>query len=256
MLSQRIQNIIDLIIVLTQKEMKVRYKSSFLGYLWSIAHPLTFAFVFFIAFKMVMRIAMENYTLFLIAGLFPWQWFSNSVSLSPMVFLSNASIIKKVNFPRNIIPFTIVLQDMIHFILSIPVIILFLFIYRKSPFLSWFYGIPLLMVIQFLMTFGVSLIVSSVNLFFRDLERLTSIFVTLFFYFTPIIYPETMIPETYKPFINLNPLAPLVVSWRNLFLKGTLEPFYLLISFLYAILIFALGYQVYRKLSWRFAEIL
>jgi lipopolysaccharide transport system permease protein len=65
-----------------------------------------------------------------------------------------------------------------------------------------------------------------------------------------------MIPEAYKPFINLNPLAPLVVSWRSLFLKGTLEPFYLLISFLYAILIFALGYQVYRKLSWRFAEIL
>jgi len=255
-LSHRIQNIIDLILVLTQKEMKVRYKSSFLGYLWSIAHPLAFALVFFIAFKIVMRIEMENYTLFLIAGLFPWQWFSNSVNASPMVFLSNASIIKKVNFPRNIIPFAIVLQDMIHFILSIPVIVLFLFIYQKSPFLSWFYGIPLLMVIQFLMTLGVSLIVSSVNLFIRDLERLTSIFVTLFFYFTPIIYPETMIPEAYKPFINFNPLAPLVISWRSLFLKGTLEPFYLFISFLYAILVFALGYQVYRKLSWRFAEIL
>ena len=255
-MSQRMKNIIDLIVVLTQKEMKVRYKSSFLGYLWSIAHPLAFALVFFIAFKIVMRIEMENYSLFLIAGLFPWQWFSNSVNVSPIVFLGNASIIKKVNFPRNIIPFAIVLQDMIHFILSIPVIVLFLFIYQKSPSLSWFYGIPLLMVIQFLMTFGVSLIVSSVNLFFRDLERLTSIFVTLFFYFTPIIYPETMIPEAYKPLINFNPLAPLVISWRSLFLEGTLEPFYLFISFLYAILVFALGYQVYRKLSWRFAEIL
>jgi lipopolysaccharide transport system permease protein len=255
-LNKRIQKIVDLIIVLTQKEMKVRYKSSVLGYLWSIAHPLAFAFVFFIAFKIVMRIAMENYTLFLIAGLFPWQWFSNSVNVSPMVFLGNASIIKKVNFPRDIIPFTIVLQDMIHFILSIPVIVLFLFIYQKSPFLSWLYGIPLLIMIQFLMTLGVSLMVSSINLFFRDLERLTSILTTLFFYFTPIIYPETMIPETYKPLINLNPLAPLVISWRSLFLKGTLDSFYLFISFLYAILIFAIGYQVYRKLSWRFAEIL
>ncbi|MCJ7747978.1 MAG: ABC transporter permease, partial [Desulfobacterales bacterium] len=153
-MNQRIQNIIDLIVVLTQKEMKVRYKSSFLGYLWSIAHPLAFALVFFIAFKIVMKIQMEDYSLFLIAGLFPWQWFSNSVNASPMVFLSNASIIKKVNFPRDIIPFAIVLQDMIHFILSIPVIVLFLFIYQKSPSLSWFYGIPLLMVIQFLMTLG------------------------------------------------------------------------------------------------------
>jgi lipopolysaccharide transport system permease protein len=250
------QNIIDLIIVLTQKEMKVRYKNSFLGYLWSIAHPLVFALVFFVAFKMVMRIGMENYTIFLITGLFPWQWFSNSVNLSPMVFLENASIIKKVNFPRSIIPFTLVLQDMIHFMLSIPVIMLFLFIYQKTPSLSWFYGIPLLLVIQFLMTFGVSMIVSSVNLFIRDLERLTGILVTLLFYFTPIIYPETMVPEAYQPFLHLNPLAPLVASWRNLFLTGILEPFPLLLSFLYAVLIFALGYQVYGKLSWRFAEIL
>src|SRR4030042_1176813 len=108
----RIQHYIDLITILTQKEMKVRYKSTFFGYIWSIAHPLAFAFVFFMAFKVVMRIQMEGYAVFLIAGLFPWQWFSNSVNASPMVFLSNASIIKKVNFPRDIIPFAIVLQDM------------------------------------------------------------------------------------------------------------------------------------------------
>lgn len=255
-MNSRIQRYIDLIIVLTQKEMKVRYKSSFLGYLWSIGHPLAFAFVFFIAFKIVMKIQMENYALFLIAGLFPWQWFANSINASPMFFLGNASLIKKVNFPRNIIPFTIVLQDMIHFILSIPVILLFTFIYHKSPSLSWLYGIPLLLSVQFLMTFGVSLMISSVNLFFRDLERLTSIFVTLLFYFTPIIYPETMIPEKYKSFINLNPLSPLMISWRNLFLNGTLEPVSLTVVFAYSIFAFMLGYMVYRKLSWKFAEVL
>ncbi len=255
-MNSRIQRYIDLIIVLTQKEMKVRYKSSFFGYLWSIGHPLAFAFVFFIAFKIVMKIQMENYALFLIAGLFPWQWFANSINASPMFFLGNASLIKKVNFPRNIIPFTIVLQDMIHFILSIPVILLFTFIYHKSPSLSWSYGIPLLLSVQFLMTFGVSLMISSVNLFFRDLERLTSIFVTLLFYFTPIIYPETMIPEKYKSFINLNPLSPLMISWRNLFLNGTLEPVSLTVVFAYSIFVFMLGYMVYRKLSWKFAEVL
>ncbi len=255
-MNSRIQHYIDLIIVLTQKEMKVRYKSSFFGYLWSIGHPLAFAFVFFIAFKIVMKIQMENYALFLIAGLFPWQWFANSINASPMVFLGNASLIKKVNFPRNIIPFTIVLQDMIHFILSIPVILLFTFIYHKSPSLSWLYGIPLLLSAQFLMTFGVSLMISSVNLFFRDLERLTSIFVTLLFYFTPVIYPETMIPEKYKSFINLNPLSPLMISWRNLFLNGTLEPVTLTVVFAYSIFAFMLGYMVYRKLSWKFAEVL
>ncbi len=255
-MNLKIQHYIDLITVLTQKEIKVRYKSSFLGYLWSIVHPLTFAFVFFIAFKIIMKIQMEDYALFLIAGLFPWQWFANSVNASPMVFLGNASIIKKVNFPRNIIPLTTVLQDMIHFVLSIPVIVLFIFIYHKSPSFSWLYGIPILLGIQFLITYGISLIVSSINLFFRDLERLTVIFMTLLFYFTPIIYPETMIPEKYKTLINLNPLAPLMISWRNLFLTGHLETTSLMVSLAYSTFAFMLGYLVYRKLSWKFAEVL
>ncbi len=255
-MNLKIQHYIDLITVLTQKEIKVRYKSSFLGYLWSIGHPLAFAMVFFIAFKIVLRIQVENYALFLIAGLFPWQWFANSVNASPMLFLGNASIIKKVNFPRNIIPLTAVLQDMIHFVLSIPVIVLFMFIYHKSLSLTWLYGIPVLLSIQFVITYGVSLIISSLNLFFRDLERLTVILMTLLFYFTPVIYPETMIPERYKPLINLNPLAPLMISWRNLFLNGTLEPASLIILLAYSLIILLLGYQVYRKLSWKFAEVL
>lgn len=242
--------------VLTQKEIKVRYKNSFLGYLWSIAHPLALAFVFFIAFKVVMRIQMEDYVLFLITGLFPWQWFTNSVSASPMLFIGNASIIKKINFPRNIIPFSTVLQDMIHFILAIIVIVIFLFIYHKIPSFSWIYGIPILLGIQFLMTYGISLMISSLNLFFRDMERLTNLFLTLLFYFTPVIYAETMIPERYKSMINLNPLAPLIISWRNLFLDGRLEVSYLMISLGYAIIIFGLGHIIYKKLSWRFAEVL
>ncbi len=256
-MNSRIRHYIDLITVLTQKEMKVRYKNTFFGYVWSIAHPLAFAFVFFMAFKVVMRIQMEGYAVFLIAGLFPWQWLSNSVNASPMVFLGNVTIIKKINFPRSILPLANVLQDMVHFLLSIPVIILFLFIYHKSPSLSWFYGIPLLLGIQLLMTYGLSLMISSINLFIRDLERLTVIGTTLLFYFTPVIYPETMIPEKYiKLILFVNPLTPLMISWRKLFLDGTLELSLLAASFTYSIFILILGYLVYAKLSWKFAEVL
>ncbi len=256
-MNSRSRHYIDLITVLTQKEMKVRYKSTFFGYVWSIAHPLAFAFVFFMAFKVVMRIQMEGYAVFLIAGLFPWQWLSNSVNASPMVFLGNVTIIKKINFPRSILPLANVLQDMIHFLLSIPVIILFLFIYHKSPSLSWLYGIPLLLGIQLLMTYGLSLIISAINLFIRDLERLTSICMTLLFYFTPIIYPDTMIPERYKTLVLfVNPLSSLTVSWRNLFLNGTLELSLVAASSMYSLFVLALGYLVYAKLSWKFAEVL
>jgi homopolymeric O-antigen transport system permease protein len=247
---------IDLITVLTQKEMKIRYKSSFLGYVWSILNPLAFAFIFFVIFKVVMRIQIENYTLFLITGLFPWQWFSNSVNMSPGVFLTNASIIKKVNFPRNLTLLAIVLQDMIHFVLAIPVIVFFMFIYQKQPSISWLYGIPLLLGIQLFMTYGIALAISSINLFFRDLERLTTIFTMFLFYVTPIIYPVTMIPTEYRYLIDLNPLAPLMISWRNLFLEGTLKLELLAISLAYGVAAYTAGYFIYKKLSWKFAEVL
>jgi lipopolysaccharide transport system permease protein len=247
---------IDFITVLTHKEMKVRYKSSVLGYFWSIAHPLAFALIFFIAFKIIMRIQMENYALFLITGLFPWQWLANSVNVSPMVFLGNASMVKKVNFSRGALPLVTVLQDGIHFVLSIPVIVLFMFVYHKSPSLSWLYGLPILLGVQFMMTYGVCLVVSSVNPFFRDMERLGSLFIMFMFYLTPIIYPESMVPERYKYLLNLNPFAPLMISWRNLFLDGTLDAGLLTISLLYSVAIFAFGYAVYKRLSWKLAEVL
>ena len=251
------ENYKDLIFVLTQKEMKLRYKNNVLGYLWSIANPLAFAIVFYIAFKVFMRIKMENYQLFLITGLFPWQWFSNVVISSPMMFLGgNGPIIKKVNFPKSFIPLAVVLRDTIHFILSIPVIVLFLFIYHKSPSISWTYGVPLLLFIQALMIYGISLIVSSINLFFRDLEKLVTIFMTLIFYFTPIIYPVSMIPERYQYLIKFHPLAPLIINWKNLFLNGTLDSAYLIISLAYSIVFFTVGYLIFKRLSWRFAEAL
>ncbi len=252
----RLTYLIDIVIVLTQKQLKVRYKSNILGYFWSVGHPLAFALVFFIAFKVVVKIPIEDYALFLIAGLFPWQWFANSVNASPLLFLGNAPIIKKVNFPRNLIVFSEVLQDMVHFVLSIPVVILFIFLYGKSLSLAWLYGIPLLLVIQFFLTYGACLFLSSANLFFRDLERLTVICMMLLFYFTPVIFSESMIPEAYRIYIHLNPLASFVINWRNLFLNGTIDWFLMAESLFYSTIIFLIGQGTYRKLYWRFAEVL
>lgn len=246
----------DLLIVLTQKEIKVRYKSSVLGYLWSVANPLAIAVVFYVAFKVVMRVQVEAYPLFLITGLFPWQWFSNSVSAAPMLFLSNATLIKKVSFPRNALSLVNVLQDMIHFLLALPVVVLFMLIYHKSPSWNWLYGIPLLMAMQFCMTYGIAVTISSVNLFFRDMERLTSIFMMLIFYFTPVIYPASMVPDKYRWALAANPVAPLMISWRTLLMDGMLDPLYLGLAVVYALLFLFVGQAVYSRLCWRFAEIL
>jgi lipopolysaccharide transport system permease protein len=106
------------------------------------------------------------------------------------------------------------------------------------------------------MIYGISLILSSINLFFRDMEKLVSLLMTFVFYFTPIIYPVSMIPEKYQYLINFNPLAPLIINWKNLFLNGTLDSVYLVLSLAYSIVFFTVGHLIYKKLSWRFAEVL
>jgi lipopolysaccharide transport system permease protein len=246
----------DLVLVLTQKELKVRYKRSFLGYLWSIANPLALALVFFVAFKIFMKIPIENYTLFLIAGLFPWQWFLNSVNSSATVFIGNATLIKKMHFRHEVLIVATILNDMLHFILSIPVIILFLFVYGLQPSFLWIVGIPVLLIVQFIITMGFSLAISALNLFFRDIERIVFIFTSLMFYLTPIIYSEEMVPPAYKTLILSNPLSMLFISWRNLLMHGSISFGETLLALISSLMVFSIGYLVYRKLRWRFAEVL
>jgi lipopolysaccharide transport system permease protein len=250
------RNYLDLILVLTAKEIKLRYSNNVLGYLWSIANPLIFALVYNFAFKVAMKVSIENYGLFLITGLFPWQWFSNSVTMSPRVFIYNASLIKKINFPRDTLVLVMVLQDMIHFMLSIPILWIFLIARGGMPAPLSIVVIPLLLALQFFITYGLSLAIASLNPFFRDLEKISSIAVSLLFFCTPIVYSPEMIPGKYTIMFLLNPLASLMICWRNILIHGRLDFHYLGITVAYAILFFSLGHFIYRKISWKFAELL
>lgn len=255
-MTSRIRYYFDLVILLTLKELKIRYKHSVLGYFWSILNPLLLSLVFYFAFKLIAKIPIENYTFFLICGLFPWQWFSNSVSSSAGVLLGNVSLIKKLNFPRQFLPLSLVLNDTVHFLMCIPVIAGFGIYYGIMPTLAWIYGIPVLIFLQLFLTYGFSLFVSSINLFFRDLERLIGIGLTILFYLTPILYDLSFIPKKFLNFFYLNPLFPLIVSWRDLFMKGYLNVEMCLFAFPYMGIIFLFGYFVFKRLSWKFAEVL
>ena len=255
-MNRSVQYLLDLTLVLTRKEIQIRYKNNILGYLWSVLQPLSFALVYFIAFKIVMRIKMENYTLFLLTGLFPWQWFANSMSEASNTFVSNASIIKKINFSRHVLVAANILNDALHFTLTIPVIILLCFVYDVSISLSWLYGIPILLILQTAMTYGLCLFIASVNLFFRDLQRLVTILVTFLFFLTPIIYDYEMVPENYRYLVALNPVAPLMTSWRSLFLTGQLDPQALILTLVYSVTIFFLGRFIYGRLVDKFAEVI
>ena len=245
----------DLLSELTKKEIKVRYKNSYLGYLWSIANPLFLALIFYFVFKVVTKVQMEKYTLYLISGLFIWQWISNSIMIGSNLYISNSSLIKKVNFPRNFLAISLTISEGFNFLLSIPVIIFFMLIYNEYPSWNWLIFIPILLAISFLFIYSLTLLVATINLFFRDMERLVGLLLTFLFYLTPIIYPISMVPDKYRVLLYLDPFAPLVISWQTLFLHSQLNIKFFVISTVYGLFFLFLSTYIYNKLKYKFAEL-
>lgn len=245
----------DLIRVLVLKELKVRYRGTVLGVLWSLANPLAFCLVLYVAFKQVFRIEIEAYPLFLLSALFPWQWFSSSANAAAMLFLYNAPLIKKLQFPRYALCLAVVSSDMVHFLATIPILLFLVWhFYGHWPSSAMLIGFPILLITQAILTFSLVLLVSTVNAVFRDLEQLVRVGLLLLLYVTPILFPIGMVPRNLDWMLVFNPVAPLMIAWRTLVLEGVLSP-YIGLAILYAILLLVLAIPVYRKLGWRLAEL-
>lgn len=250
------QRYFDLIFILSKKEIKTRYKNSALGYVWSLANPLAFATIYYFAFQVIMRIDVPNYALFLICGLFPWQWMTNSISICTSSFISNVNLIKKAVFPRLILPLAVVIQDGFHFLMTIPVILFFMFMYGADVPFHAIWGVPFLIMITAPLIYGIGLIAGSLNVFFRDVQHIVAIVVQAAFYMTPILYPMSKIPEEYQTLALLNPFTPIILCWKELLLNNSFNVTYLSIACFYSVLFLTLGAIIYRRMSWKFAEAL
>jgi lipopolysaccharide transport system permease protein len=236
--------------------MSVRYKNSMLGYLWSLLNPISSAVIFYVVFGVYMRLKVENYIVILLAALFPWQWFVNCVGQSPFFYLANSTLVKKVAFPRALIPLVAVLRDMLHFLIALPVYLCFMFYYNLYPNGVWLYGLPMMLLLTLGMIYGISLFIASVNLFFRDLGNLVSIILNLVFYTTPIMYTISLVPEKYLLYFKLHPTASLFICWRSLLAHNTINMEYLPAAFGYTAFFLIIGGYAYHVLSKRFAEVM
>ena len=245
----------DLVLVLLGKEFKIRYKSTLLGYGWSVMHPLASALILFVLFRVVMRFELQAYWLYLIGGLFAWQWIANTVASANFYFLGNSTLIKKVRFQRAALVLAGVLNDLVHFLVSIPVVIGIMAYYHKWPRIEWLWMLPALVAVQLVMTFGLGLFVATANLFFRDLERLSGILMNLLFYLTPIVFTWDRVPAEYQWLLYVNPFAPLVACWHGLFYYDAVPMACLAGACAWSAAFFALGWLVYSRCVWRFAEL-
>lgn len=253
----KLQRKIDLLWILTRKEIILQYKRTSLGILWSLLNPLLLAFVFYIAFNIILGVQIKNFPLFILSALFPWTWFSNSVSASTVSLISNKSLVKKFPFPKHYLLIASVLSQGIHFVFSLPIIIILVYIYGKHVDIIWLIGIPVLLIIQFIITIGFSLAVSVINIYFMDFQFIVAFLLQVLFWITPIVYKFDNIPEIYRIlFLYVNPLTPLMSSWRELFMSNTIYWNWVGIALWGAIVIIFLGLLVFRRLSKRIDEVI
>ena len=247
---------LDLLRLLVKKEITLRYRRTYLGFLWSLLNPLLTGLVLFIAFSVFMRFEMENFALFLMAALFPWTWFAASVTMSAGTLTGNVALIKKVIFPKHFLLLATIIAQLVNFIFSLPVLIALAYYYGSAPTLNWLIGIPVLVVVQFAVIYGLTLIISMVNAFFRDLEYIVTVLVGLLFWMTPIIYPLEAVPEEYRVFLAMNPVTYLMQAWRDLFFNNTINWHNISISAITAAVVLLAGLLIFKKLDKKLDEVL
>lgn len=256
MQGKRYLQLAELLYLMVLKELKVRYKRSVLGYLWAIANPFAFALVYWIAFKFIMHVEMENYIVFILTGMFPWGWLSQSMIQGTGSFTNNLSLVRHVSLPKLILPFSNVLQEMVHFIFAIPVVFFFIATAGEPAWsFSLLWQLPLMLVLQTLFVFPLTVIGAVLNVYVRDIQYLVGILFSVFFFITPMVYPLSMVPEGYQAFFKLNPAYWLIDSWRIVF-AGNILPLGHVACVVGWIAVFSLiAGLIYRRLAARIAEL-
>ncbi len=255
-MNRKTRQQLDLLKLLVKQEITLKYKRTYLGFLWSLLNPLLTGLVLFIAFRIFMRFEMEDYTLFLLAALFPWTWFSASVTMSTNALTGNISLIRKVLFPKHFLILATITGQLVNLIFALPILLVLVFYYGKAPAMNWFIGIPVLIVVQFTVTYGIALVISMVNAFFRDMEHIVNVCISMLFWMTPILYPLEAVPEKYRIYLAINPVTYLIQSWRDIFLNNTTNWHVISISLVTAMLVFFAGSIIFKRLDKRLDEVL
>ncbi|MCX8039446.1 MAG: ABC transporter permease [Planctomycetota bacterium] len=241
------------------KDFRVKYRRTVLGYLWSLGTPLLMTGIFYLVFHRLITNAFSSldYIAHLLSGVFAWQWFSNSITGSVWSYLHNAALVKKIVFPRWLVPCSLCIIDGLHFLLAVPVIIAVL-IWRghSIDFLLCLYAFPIVFLLQLVFACSLAIICASCNAFFRDIERLVNLGMMLMFYLTPVMYPPELIPPEWQQWLYLNPFALYMQCWRDILLASAFPTLPLAAAGIATGLAVIISICVYRWLSPRFAEVL
>ena len=238
-----------------KKEIRGKYKASFLGVLWSFINPLLMVLVYAIVFPYIMRVQTENYLIFLICGVIPWNWFTNVISQGTTCITNNANLIKKVYFPREVLPISTVTAGLINFLISCIIIVIFVLLGGCG--LSWhILLLPFIALIQYIFSLAVVFLVSAINVYVRDVEYMVIFIINMLFYASPVLYSFEMFAVTKMIWLfRLNPMAHIINAYRDIFYVHQMPNMInLLIVLLVSIVLIIICYSIFKKMEKRFAE--
>ena len=240
--------------LLTKRDLKVRYSTSFLGYFWSILDPLVMALIYWVVFTQIFHrdhVGEQPYIVFLLTALLPWMWFNGSISDSTRAFTKEAKLIRSTKIPRTIWVVRIVLSKGIEFVVSLPVIVCFALISLATADAAQLHVqvflLPLAIILQAALTLGVAFIVAPLVVFFRDLERAVKLGLRFLFYASPIIYGVLDVPSSFKPFLALNPLSGIFSLYRAAFFPGELVWCNVIMSAIMTMIILVVGIMIFKR---------
>ena len=252
----------DLIASLTRREIAARYKGSVLGIIWAVVTPVVTIAVFTLIFAGIFGARFGasgsgwEFALYIFCGVLPWTAFQEAVQLSSQKIVSQANLVKRVVFPLEILPVAQTFASLANQLFgTIALLIMALIIQRTMhPTILW---LPVLVVPQLLLTFGAAWLVASLGVFLRDIVQGVALLLMVWMYLTPIIYPESIVPERFRPLINLNPFTPLIRSYRNIMLEGASPDWRGLAYFTgFALIIFIFGYWWFARTRKNFADVI
>jgi len=249
----------DLLWRWVMRSIKVRYKQSLLGVAWAILQPLSTTILFTLIFSVFLRIDTGGvpYPIFYYSALLPWTFFASSISLGVNSLVGNLGLVTKIYFPKEILPISAVLAGFVDFAVA-GIIYVALMLFYRVPIGPSLILLPLLLAIQILLTIGVVMLASALNVFYRDIRFIVPLGIQLWMYLTPIIYPVTQVPERFRTlYMTINPMAGLIDAYRCIVLTADWpQGPYLLSSAAISIAVFLAAYWYFKKAEPVFADII
>lgn len=244
-----------MIVSLIQRDLRGRYKGSVLGFAWTFLNPLLQLVVYTIVFSVIMRSGIEDYYLFLFVALIPWIFFSTSLTGGASCIISQKELVKKIYFPREILPIAYVTCQLVNMLLSFIVVFAVLFAFGKGVNIRALVYLPIIIVAEYMLAISIALISSAVTVYFRDLEHIFGIIAMAWQFLSPVMYSVELVPEEYQGIFMWNPMTPIVIAYRDiLYYKEIPEMETLLHGFVISVILLIVGYLIFERMKRHFAE--